>query len=243
MRKSLIAPLLLTALALFAAPAGAQVLEPRYPPPAVYVGAQPLYALTVGEFSDHVTQGGGLDLYIVYPLRPRSPLALRADGGFIIYGSETFPVCFSGTVGCRVLLDLTTTNSIAFLNAGPQLMVPSGRIRPYVNGAAGFAYFGTTSSVEGTGSDQQFASSTNFDDITFALSAGGGVQVAIGSGRTPILLDVAARYHGNGRVEYLREGDITDNDDGSITLTPRRSEANLVSLQVGVTIGAGTRQR
>jgi hypothetical protein len=233
-----------TAIAvLAAAPASAQFEEPRQPPPAVYFGGQPLLALTVGEFSDYVTAGGGLDVYVVYPVRPASPFALRADGGFIVYGSETLPVCFSTTVGCRVQLDVTTTNSIAFLNAGPQLMVPTGRLRPYVNGAVGLAYFGTTSSVRGDDSSQTFASTSNFDDLTLALSAGGGVQVALGSGRTPVLLDIGARYHGNGSVEYLREGDITDNEDGSIALTPRRSQANLVSFQVGVTVGAGRRQR
>ena len=244
MRNRLCPAGLLAALALpAAAPAAAQVMEPEQPPPVVYLGVQPLYALTVGEFSDFVTRGAGLDLYVVFPVRPASPLALRADGGFIVYGSETLPVCFSGTVGCRVRLDLTTTNSIAFLNAGPQLMMPTGRLRAYVNGAAGLAYFGTTSSVAGSGNDQTFASTSNFDDVTFALSGGGGVQVLLGSGRTPILLDLGVRYHGNGRVEYLREGDITDNPDGSLTITPTRSEANLVSFQLGVTVGAGRRQR
>jgi hypothetical protein len=44
-------------------------------------------------------------------------------------------------------------------------------------------------------------------------------------------------------VEYLREGDITDNPDGSVTITPTRSDANLVSFQLGLAIGAGTRRR
>lgn len=243
MRTTLSAGLITGVVLLASAPARAQLVEPRQPPPVVYLGVQPLYARTVGEFSDYVEHGGGLDLYVVYPVRRASPFALRADGGFIIYGSETLPVCFSSTVGCRVQLDLTTTNSIAFLNAGPQLMMPSGRIRAYANGAVGFSYFGTTSSVAGAYSDQTFASTNNFDDVTFALSAGGGVQVAVGSGRTPILLDLGVRYHGNGRVEYLREGDIRDNPDGSVTLTPTRSGANLVSFQLGLTFGAGTRQR
>jgi hypothetical protein len=244
MRNRVCVAELLAAYALLAAaPATAQVLEPRHPTPAVYLGGQPLYARMVGEFSDYVEHGVGLDLYVVYPLAPSSPFGLRADGGFIVYGRETMPACFSSTVGCRVRLDVTTTNSIAFLHAGPQLMVPAGRVRVYVNGAAGFSYFGTTSSVSGDNSGQTFANTTNFDDITFALSGGGGVQVALRSGRSPILLDLGARYHGNGSVEYLREGGIADNEDGSITLTPTRSEADLVTFQVGVTVGAGRRQR
>ena len=38
-------------------------------------------------------------------------------------------------------------------------------------------------------------------------------------------------------MTYLTEGDIQDNPDGSITLFPVVSEANLVSYRLGVTIG------
>jgi hypothetical protein len=165
--------------------------------------------------------------------------ALRADGGFIVYGSETRRVCFSETVGCRILLDLTTTNSIGYLNIGPQLMLPDGPVRPYVNAAIGGSYFGTSSSVDGVdGNDDAFANTTNFDDITLAWTGGGGLLISLSRGRTPVLLDLGVRYHGNGEVEYLKEGDIQDNPDGTITITPTRSEANLLTFQIGVSIGA-----
>ncbi|MEX1183290.1 MAG: hypothetical protein WEF86_08630 [Gemmatimonadota bacterium] len=207
-------------------------------PPVVFAGVQAQYARPSGEFLDYVQHGGGLNVGVVWPVRAGGVFALRADGGFIVYGSETKRVCFSTTVGCRVQLDLTTTNSIAYGNIGPQLMVPSGPVRPYANAAAGFSYFGTTSEVEGSNEqDEPFASSTNFDDVTFAWAAGGGVLIPLSSGRTPILLDLGARYHGNGEVEYLKEGDITDNPDGSITYDPTRSEANLWTFQIGVSVG------
>lgn len=147
-------------------------------------------------------------------------------------------MCFSSTVGCRVELDLTTTNSIAHVNVGPQLMVPHGVVRPYVNAAIGLAYFGTTSQVEGSGNQNEpFASTTNFDDITLAWDAGGGVLVRLSGGPAPVLLDVGVRYHGNGEVEYLKKGDISDNPDGSISYNPTRSEANLLTFQIGVSVG------
>jgi hypothetical protein len=232
-----------------AAPAGAQQplfgeLEQDERPVSFMPGLQVVYARPVGEFRDYVQHGGGLNVNIVWPVRVASPLALRADGGFIVYGSERQRVCFSSTVGCRVELDLTTTNSIAYLNAGPQLMVPEGAVRPYVNAAIGLSYFGTSSQVEGTGGgDDPFASTTNFDDITLAWAAGGGILVQLAGGRTPVSLDLSARYNGNGQVEYLKKGDIQDNPDGTISFTPTRSEANLMTFQLGVTIGArpGTR--
>ena len=219
-----------------AAPVAAQQEELK--PVQAYFGVQGIYAKPNGEFADYVKHGGGLNVHAIWPVTTEGPLALRADGGFIVYGSETKRVCFSSTVGCRIELDLTTTNSIAYLNVGPQLMVPAGPIRPYVNASAGFSYFGTTSSVEGSSGNDPFASSNNFDDITFMWAGGGGLLIRLSRGQTPVFLDIGARYHGNGEVEYLTQDDIEDNPDGSITITPTRSEANLWQVGIGVTIGA-----
>lgn len=223
-----------------AVPAAAQdALTPAVP--RFYAGVQGVYARAVGEFSDYIEHGAGLDLHLVWPVTAGNPLALRGGGGFVVYGSETRRVCFSTTVGCRIQLDLTTTNSIAYGNVGPQLMVPTGPVRPYINGSIGFSYFATTSSVDGTdANDDDFASTTNFDDITFAWGSGGGVLIQLSRGRTPVLLDLGVRYHGNGEVEYLKRGDIIDNPDGTITILPTRSEANLLSFQLGISIGALT---
>jgi opacity protein-like surface antigen len=220
-----------------ASPLRAQQTPATLTPPVVFVGGHGQYARTVGEFRDYVKHGGGLGAHLVWPVQPGSAFALRADGGFLIYGSETRRVCFGGGVGCRIELDLTTTNTIAHGHIGPQLMLQSGPVRPYANAGVGFAYFATTSQIEGTSSNQNIASTTNFDDITFAWSTGGGLLVPLSSGRTPVMLDLGMRYHGNGEVEYLKEGDITDNPDGSITLNPTRSEANLLTFQLGVTVG------
>jgi hypothetical protein len=50
-------------------------------------------------------------------------------------------------------------------------------------------------------------------------------------------LELGARYHRNGRVEYLRKGDIEDQPDGSIVLHPTRSEADFVSYVIGFSVG------
>jgi hypothetical protein len=242
MRKLFAGGLIAMGAVFAAAPLDAQLVD-EVRQPRVHLGVQPLYARTVGEFSDYVEHGGGLNFNVVFPITTGSPLALRADAGFIVYGSETREVCFSTTVGCRIQLDLTTTNGIGYLNAGPQLMLPTGPVRPYVNGAIGFAYFGTSSSVQGTESNEDIASTTNFDDFAFAWNAGGGLLFLLGGRTNPISLDVSARYHGNGRVEYLKEGDIIDHPDGSITLLPTLSDGNLVTFQIGVSVGVGPQRQ
>ena len=219
-----------------AAPATAQdQLEPL-PPVRGLGGIQLLGAAPVGEFADYIDGGFGLGLNVEWPVAAESWLSLRGDLGWLLYGEETKKVCFEST-GCRVTLDLTTTNNIFFLNAGPQLGAPSGPIRPYVNASGGLAYFATTSSVKGDDSADSFASDTNFDDFTLAWGAGGGLLIPVSHGRTPVMIDIGAQYHGNGSVEYLKKGDIIENPSGPPTLKVTRSDANFVSFRLGVTIG------
>lgn len=196
-----------------------------------------MFAKPVGQFADYVDGGFGLDGNFTLWLDQAGIFGLRADGGFLIYGSETKRVCFSQTVGCRIEVDVTTTNSIFLFNFGPQISAPLGPVRPYGNASIGFSYFWTESRVEDVSDNGDIASTTNFDDATFAYFLGGGLNIGLSSGRMPIGLDFGVRYNSNGNVEYLREGDITDNPDGSITLTPQTSDANLVTFVLGVTLG------
>jgi hypothetical protein len=162
----------------------------------------------------------------------------------LIYGSETrrVPLAPSGPLAL-VNVDVTTSNVIVNLGIGPQLTATRGAIRPYVNGEIGFSYFGTSSSVEGTHDVEPFASSTNFDDFTFALRGGGGLWILLSNRRTPVSLDLSAHYIRNGRVSYLREGSITFDTDGAPVYHPIESETNLWLVQAGVSIGLQPRRR
>ena len=50
-------------------------------------------------------------------------------------------------------------------------------------------------------------------------------------------IDLGVTRHDNGTVSYLTKGDIVDNPDGSITMNPNLSEADLLSFNVGISIG------
>ncbi|NIQ54829.1 MAG: hypothetical protein GWN71_16020, partial [Gammaproteobacteria bacterium] len=47
-----------------------------------------------------------------------------------------------------------TSNTILYGGVGPQVMVPTGPVRPYANLGVGFGWFATTSSLEGTGDSE-----------------------------------------------------------------------------------------
>jgi hypothetical protein len=212
-----------------------QLIEGR---PRAYFGLAAAVAQPRDEFANYVSIGGGLDAFLKVGLDARSIAALRLNGGFITYGSEKERVCLSTTVGCRIQVDLTTSNNIFLLGLGPELALPLGPVRIYGNGSAGFSYFWTESQVEGSSQAEPFASTENYGDGGFAWNLGGGieVQVAVANG-TPIALDFGVGYQKNGLREFLTEGGIIDHPDGSITLDVKRSQANFLLWRLGVSIG------
>jgi hypothetical protein len=229
------------ALLFHAAPALGQRPAAAQPAPRWFVGGSLNYASPQGDFGEQVDQGFGLAAHGMYKVDQAGWLGLRLDGGFIQYGSESYRVPLSGTIGGRIMVDVNTSNQIAHLGVGPQLGVPTGAFRPYVGGTVGLSYFATTSSVKGDDSSETFASDTNYDDLTLAFGGLGGVYIPLSRGATPVSLDLGARYHRNGEVSYLKEGSITDNVDGTVSFSPIHSEADILTFHIGVSIGISAR--
>ena len=193
----------------------------------------------LGAFDDFIGEGYGVTAGFVWNLDRARVFGIRAEGGFVQYGNERIGVCL---ISCRVPLDINTSNDIVFGGIGPQITVPSGPLRPYLNATAGVSYFFTHSSVSGDEDYNDVFDTTNHDDAVFALTGGGGFLIPLSMGRTPVLLDLGATFHRNGEVSYLREGSIRDLPDGSIRITPIRSEANFITYRFGVSIGVPARR-
>jgi hypothetical protein len=196
------------------------------------VAANPL-----GELGTFFDQGYGGQFHGAIPIEASRHLRLRADFGFVVYGYERQRMCFGAPIGCRIQADLTTTNSILFGGLGPELVLSTGAVEPYVNASWGVSYFATRSSLGGSNGGEDFASTTNFDDATLAWRVGGGLRVRVKGGRTPVSLDFGVERHQNGLADFLTKGDIVDNPDGSITVLPNRAEANLATFRFGATVG------
>lgn len=226
--------MVVAALAVFAGGAGAQE---RMREPAGYVGINLVGADPVSPLDNYFDNGFGGQLYGAIPIEPTRHLRLRADVGFLVYGNEHNRVCFGAPVGCRVELDMNTTNSIVYGGLGPEIVLATGPVEPYVNASFGFSYFATTTSLKGSNDTEDFASTTNYSDGLFAWRGGAGVRVRVSNGRTPVALDLGVERHQNGEARFLTKGDIIDHPDGSITVLPNQSEANLMTLRMGVTIG------
>jgi hypothetical protein len=235
-----LAPLTLASLA-----ARAQLIDvsaERRPAARTFFGADLLVAQPQDEFASYVKVGAGFGFHLVQQLDREGVLGLRVAGDFLIYGNETETVPISPTIP-RVTVDVQTSNNIVTLGIGPQVMMPVGGFRPYLAGTVGFSYFFTESSVRGSDNSVEFASSKNYDDITFAWTGAAGVYIPVRRGRQPISIDIGARYHGNGRARYLREGSIQDDGAGGVYITPIESNTNLITYQLGVTVGMSSATR
>jgi hypothetical protein len=207
-------------------------------PPRGYGDINFAVSQPIGAFNDFISAGYGLTGGFVWNFDRDRVFGIRAEGGFVQYGNERTGACL---VNCRVEVDVNTSNDIVFAGIGPQISVPAGPFRPYLNATAGFTYFFTHSSISGdNGYENDVFDTTNHDDGVFALTGGGGFLIPLSMRRTPVLLDLGATFHRNGEATYLRKGSIRDNPDGSITINPIRSEANFITYRIGVSIGVPT---
>jgi len=222
----------------------AQGLDAQQPPralgstgPVVYIDFAGLVSNAVGEFGDLVGVGGGVNLSAkVFPLEDSRNFGLRADLGWVIYGSESIPSCISDP--CRVQANINTSNNIFYFGLGPEVILIRGRFEPYVYGTLGTSVFNTGSTLQGEyfeGAETHF-NTTHLNDWTFAWRAGGGIRYGIWEA---LSVDFGVEHHGNGVADYLTKGDVIDGPDGKVSINSRRSEANLLTFRLGVSLGLG----
>lgn len=233
-RSSILAALV--AVSVFSSSAEAQRRRPRswgQQPSRFSLEGDLLVAQPKGEFATQLdTEGFGANVGGLFRIDRDGIFSVRGDVGGMQYGSETLHAPYLPITG-RVSLDIETTNSVFWGSIGPQITVPVGPVQPYMNAAIGFMDLNTSTSVRGSDSQYEYASSTNSDDATSAWIFGGGLYVPVGSSKE-WKLHAGARYFYGGEATYLREGDIVDNPDGSVTLFPRHSKTDQVTWQVGV---------
>ena len=201
-------------------------------PRLMVAGAALHYGSPQGDFASNVDAAFGANGFLGARLGT-SPFSIRADLGYSIYGSETrFAPLGNGALGL-INTHVSTTNNILSGGIGLQAGWPGATLRPYVGGSVGFSNFFTMSSVSGSAmmGGESFASSTNYSDGTFAKTLYGGFYIPVGSSGGQ--LDFGARYHWNGEARYLTDRDISFDSGNNPVLSPRRTRADLLTIQVG----------
>lgn len=189
-----------------------------------------------GDFGRFVDNGFGISGWVGLGLDRKSQVIVGLELGYVNYGRRTQTLPLSPTLP-GLFVDLTTTNNVATFGIPVRVELTRGMLRPYVMGSVGLAYFWTETSAKGTSSAGNFASSTNFSDLTANWTGGGGLVIQVSHGRNPVFIDFGLRHVANGEVKYLNEDSIRDGGGGTTIITPIRSEANFTLWQVGVAVG------
>ena len=210
--------------------------QPAPPKPSEWLGGGGLLVgIPLGEFADATDEGFGVAGNVVFTPGGGS-FGIRFQTGGVIYGSREIHAPVPGTGGL-ITENLSTDNWLLNVGIGPQFMARSGSVRPYAYALAGFGYFATETSF-GHGYDYYGDNSTtNYDDWTFAWSAGAGLLIPVSRS---VAIDVGVQYVGNGTVRYLAEGDLHPSPGGvgaPPVIVPRQTEANLFTITVGITFG------
>ncbi|MFH1943269.1 MAG: hypothetical protein ABIL68_14295 [bacterium] len=213
--------------------------------------AQPLFQfggnLTIGlpqnEFKDNVqnTGFGGTGNFSFH--FPQTPLAIGISGTFLIYGSETREEPFSTTIP-DVFVDVATTNNIVMGHVLLRLQPPRGIVKPYLDGLFGLNYLWTRTTIKNQSNNEEVASSTNFDDITFGYGFGGGLMIRVydassrrnrRNGLNAVYIDLGLRYLRGGEAEYLKEGSIRI-ENGRVRYDVNKSTTDILMIHIGASI-------
>jgi len=208
----------------------------RYSAGIAFNVAQPL-----GDFSKNVSNGFGVDGMGTLGLDSRGIFSLRAQVGWLQYSRKTETFFVPGAFGL-LELESETKSGVLTLGAGPQLMAPSGNIRPYVAGTIGFSRFSTETAINipasqsNSGTTEQLDQQTISSDFIMSLTGTAGIAFHVGFLGNSAMGDLGVRYHHNGLARYVSSDGVQYNGTGDATVTPTTSDANFLTYRIGVVI-------
>lgn len=139
----------------------------------------------------------------------------------------------------EVFLRVDRTNNLVNFHLVFELGLPTGRIRPYVQGLFGGQYLFTETSVKNENNNEEFASSTNFEDWAWSYGAGGGISILLSGDpiteNGAIYLDLKGRYLFGSEAEYLKEGSV-EVIGQRVIYHPSKSKIEMLTLHAGVRV-------
>ena len=202
------------------------------------IGINGMLGLPQGEFKENVDRlGYGFNIQgTLGSLLPDVPFSLGLNIGHLVYGEESETRRLWPDVAAYV--DVNRYNTITDFHILFQIDLIKGPFKPYLEGLFGGAYISTSTSVESDYTDEDLASTTNFDDFSWSYGMGGGLMFEIVEGDEydpTVYLDLKMRYIFVSEAEYLKEGsiDIIGND---LYYDVSRSNMDLLTINLGVVI-------
>ena len=224
---------------LFATPSGLQAqsrtaVDSQAPSGQGSFGAHLQVTEPSGSFGENTGNGFGFGAYLLRAVDANKILNVRGDFSLVSYANNRRRIPLAGTGGL-IQLDLRTSSNIASVVAGPQLLGPSGVFTPYATALGGFSVFWTESTVEGSQNvNSPFASTTNSSDAVWAYGGAVGAYIRVTEGRTPVRIDLGARFLRHDDVRYLTAERVQQAFNSNTAPVPVRGRADFVSYYAGV---------
>ncbi len=195
-------------------------------------------ALPQGEFGEQIDNlGFGLSgEFLFLSPKPRAPFGFGLNVGYYIYGMESRREPWSLTIP-DVFVEVDRTNNLLNFHVLFEIGLPTGRVRPYLQGLFGGAYLYTQTSVSGDYNQQTIASTTNYDDWAWSYGVGGGLLILLGGDPVTeegaLYLDLKARYLFGSEAVYLKEGDV-EIINSQVVYNPSKSKTDMLTLHAGI---------
>lgn len=195
-------------------------------------------AFPQGEFKEKVENigfGFNGDILFISP-KPKSPFGIGLNLSYYIYGMETRREPLSTTIP-DIFVRVDRTNNLSNFHLLFVLGLPTGRARPYIEGLFGASYIFTTTTVKSENTSEEFASSTNLEDLAWSYGAGFGLSFLISGdpnqNQNLLFLDFKGRYLYGTEAEYLKPGSVRL-IDGKVYYDINKSRTDMISAHLGI---------
>ena len=203
---------------------------------AAFLGGRP-----VGEFRNEENGGFGGEVTIGFQPFRRQPLVLRGSvGGLQYHAVKAFgyqEACDESGCWLEEVEYNARSHNQWYAYAGPEIMATDGMIRPFAFAMVGRNFFRSTANFKPTTPGGQEFSQTLFSSNNFSTAYGGGVRWMVSTSGRNIGVELSGRVNRNVDAEYLTERGVVENPDGSVTITPRRGQAHVLGIAIGIWIG------
>ena len=223
--------------------AEAQLIQPRQPRwtdqwtyGAAFMGGRP-----VGEFRNEENGGFGGEATLGFQLFRRQPLVLRGSAGGMQYHAVKArgyqETCDETGCWLEEVEYNARSHNMWYAYAGPEIMATDGTVRPFAFAMVGRNFFRSQANFKPTTPFGEEFSQTLFSSNNFSTAYGAGIRSIVSKSGRDIGIELSARVNRNADAEYLTERGVVENPDGSITVAPRRGQAHVLGIYVGVWVG------
>ena len=196
------------------------------------------------EFKSNVERNGfGINFEGFWTPSKDQPFAVGINLGFLNYGTRTRKEPFSYTIP-DVFVNVTNSNNLINYHIGFMVKPNWAPFKPYVQGLFGGSYIYTETKIEKQLTNEEIATSTNFEDYAWSYGGAIGMMFRVYKSKetqkpdqvNSVWINVKASYLFGSEAEYLKEGSIKYIGSGKVQYDVLKSRTDLFGIHIGVTL-------